>query len=95
MRERRKKERRGKLRMYSSKKLLSIFLTAIMAISIVAMAIPVAVEAQVPVVTVSPTSGRGVLEDGSVAFDGWSSATEVTVTGSNFESEQDSITIRI
>ncbi|MEM3056605.1 MAG: hypothetical protein QW639_05185 [Candidatus Bathyarchaeia archaeon] len=47
---------------------MSIFLTAIMAISIVAMAIPVAVEAQVPVVTVSPTSGRGVLKDGSNAL---------------------------
>ncbi|MBS7638633.1 hypothetical protein KEJ49_07135, partial [Candidatus Bathyarchaeota archaeon] len=80
--------------MYSSKKILSIFLTAIMAISLVAVAIPVA-EAQVPIVTVSPTSGRGVLEDGSNAFSGWSSATEVTVTGSNFASEQDSITIRI
>jgi hypothetical protein len=89
------KGKKGKLRMYSSKKILSIFLTAIMAISLVAMAMPVAVEAQVPYITVTPTSGRGVLEDGSAAFDGWSSATEVTVTGYNFESEQDSITIRI
>ncbi|MEM3056809.1 MAG: hypothetical protein QW639_06240, partial [Candidatus Bathyarchaeia archaeon] len=95
MRERRKKERRGKLRMYSSKKLLSIFLTAIMAISIVAMAIPVAVEAQVPYLTLSPTSGRGALGDKSNAFDGWSDPTLVTVTGYNFPAEQKNITLRI
>jgi len=88
------KEKMNELNKMKGNKILSTLVISFLTLSLLTVSIPLA-SAAAPTLTLSPTSGRGVLGDGSNTFGGWSSATEITVAGTGFPTEQDDIQLRI